>query len=131
MKIVINPYIGYSDNLADSVTKFGGTLEKPKCPDGLCPIQVPVKLMTKKKINELVQTQAKQANVDPCDEVAAAKRSGPASMVPPFAPFDLIIVSLTEKDQLTLVKMSRTEGWGSLKGVNVKIVCNVGVDSTR
>ena len=102
MKVVINPYVGYSDNLANSIAKFGGTLEKPKCAEGLCPIQVPIKLMTKKKINELVQTQAKKQESD------------------------LIIVSLTEKDQLALVKMSRTEGWGSLKGVNVKIVCEFG-----
>jgi hypothetical protein len=108
MKIVINPYVGYSDNLANSIVKFGGILEKPKCADGLCPIPVPVKLMTKKKINELVQTQAQQQG--------ATKSPTP----------DLIIVSLTEKDQLALVKMSRTEGWGSLKGVNVKIVCEFG-----
>jgi hypothetical protein len=106
MKIVINPYVGYSDNLANSIVKFGGTLEKPKCAEGLCPIQVPVKLMTKKKINELVQTHAQQQG------------SGETP--------DLIIVSLTEKDQLALVKMSKTEGWGSLKGVNVKIVCEFG-----
>lgn len=104
MKIVINPYVGYSDNLANSIVKFGGILEKPKCAEGLCPIPVPVKLMTKKKINELVQTQAQQQGSD----------------------LDLIIVSLTEKDQLALVKMSKTEGWGSLKGVNVKIVCEFG-----
>jgi hypothetical protein len=104
MKIVINPYIGYSDNLANSIVKFGGILEKPKCAEGLCSIPVPVKLMTKKKINELVQTQAQQQGSD----------------------LDLIIVSLTEKDQLALVKMSKTEGWGSLKGVNVKIVCEFG-----
>jgi hypothetical protein len=104
MKIVINPYVGYSDNLANSIVKFGGILEKPKCAEGLCPIKLPVKLMTKKKINELVQTQAQQQGSD----------------------LDLIIVSLTEKDQLALVKMSKTEGWGSLKGVNVKIVCEFG-----
>lgn len=103
MKIAINPYVGYSDNLANLIAKFGGTLEKPKCADGLCPIPVPVKLMTKKKINELVQVQAKQESPN----------------------VDLIIVSLSEKDQLTLVKMSKTEGWGSLKGVNVKIVCDI------
>lgn len=107
MKIVINPYVGHSDNLANSIVKFGGTLEKPKCTEGLCPIPVPVKLMTKKKINELVQTQVQGLR-------ACAKGQ---------AETDLIIVSLTEKDQLALVKMSRTEGWGSLKGVNVKIVC--------
>ncbi|MGL5962116.1 MAG: hypothetical protein ACRCZ0_09240 [Cetobacterium sp.] len=107
MKIVINPYVGYSDNLANSIVKFGGILEKPKCADGLCPIPVPVKLMTKKKINDLVQTQAQQGTT--------------LSPTP-----DLIIVSLTEKDQLALVKMSKTEGWGSLKGVNVKIVCEFG-----
>ena len=104
MKIVINPYVGYSDNLANSIAKFGGILEKPKCAEGLCPIAVPVKLMTKKKINELVQTQAKE-----CANTLS----------------DLIIVSLTEKDQLALVKMSKIENWGSLKEVNVKIVCEV------
>jgi adenine-specific DNA glycosylase len=106
MKIVINPYVGYSDNLANSIVKFGGTLEKPKCVDGLCPIPVQVKLMTKKKINELVQAQQKKYSNEP---------------------FDLIIVSLTEKDQLTLVKMSRNEKWGSLQNVNVQIVCDLGI----
>lgn len=115
MKIVINPYIGYSDNLADLVAKFGGILEKPKCSDGLCPIQIPVKLMTKKKINELVQTQAEQAE-------QAEQANGQ---------IDLIIVSLIDKDQLALVKMSRAEGWGSLKGVNVKIVCDAEAGSIR
>ena len=114
MKIVINPYVGYSDNLANSIVKFGGILEKPKCADGLCPIPVPVKLMTKKKINELVQTQAQQQG--------SGTGGGTAKSPTP----DLIIVSLTEKDQLALVKMSRTEGWGSLKEVNVKIVCEFG-----
>lgn len=105
MKIVINPYVGYSDNLDTSIIKFGGTLDKPKCADGLCPIPVSVKLMTKKKINELVQTQAEQGSSS-------------------STPFEVIIVSLTEKDQLALVKMSKTEGWGFLKGVHVKIVCD-------
>lgn len=109
MKIVINPYVGYSDNLADLLLKFNKTLEKPKCAEGLCPIPIPVKLMTKKKINELVQKQVQE-------QVQEQKLENPD---------DLIIVSLTEKDQLALVKMSKTEGWGSLKGVTVKIVCSL------
>lgn len=109
-RIVINPYIGYSDQLASSMTRFGGSLEKPKCVDGLCPIPRPVKLMTKRKINELV-TSTNQTQ-DP-------RTTNQSST-------ELIIISLNEKDQLALVKMSKTEGWGNINGVNVKIVCEVG-----
>lgn len=105
MKIVINPYTGYSDSLSNSIIKFGGEgIGKPTCKDGLCPIPGPVKLMTKKKINSLIDehrhVQSNQSK-------------------------ELIVVSLNEKDQLALVKMSRTEGWGTISGLNVKIVCEI------
>lgn len=103
-KIVINPYSGYSDQLNQSIIKFGGRLDKPVCKDGLCPIAQPIKLLTKKKINALIDQH----------------RDIEANQIK-----DLIIVSLNEKDQLALVKMSRTEGWGNISGINIKIVCEV------
>lgn len=105
MKIVINPYTGYSDRLSKAIIKFGGDrVGKPECKDGLCPIPEPLKLMTKKKINSLID---EHRHIEPNQSK------------------ELIIVSLNEKDQLALVKMSRSEGWGAISGLNVKIVCEV------
>lgn len=104
MKIVINPYTGYSENLSNAIIKFGGKLDKPECKDGLCPIPQPIKLMSKRKINSLIdqhrQVEANQTK-------------------------DIIIVSINDKDQLALVKMSRSEGWGTISGLKIKIVCEV------
>jgi hypothetical protein len=104
MKIVINPYSGYSEQLENALKKFGGSLEKPPCKDGLCPIPQPLKLLTKRKINQLID---QHRNVEENESK------------------ELIIVSLNEKDQLALVKMSRSEGWGTISGVHVKIVCEI------
>lgn len=103
-KIVINPYTGFSDKLSNAIIKFGGDPQKPECSDGLCPIPGPLKLMTKKKINSLID-EHKNVKSNQIKEI--------------------IIVSLNNKDQLALVKMSRTEGWGAINGLNIKIVCEV------
>lgn len=102
MKLLINPYSGYSDELARSVEKFGGSLEKPKCKDGLCPIPQPVKLLQKKKIQALI-------------DIHKGTKT----------PINITIICLNEKDQLYLSKMSRLEGWGTIENLNIKIICEM------
>lgn len=99
--MLIVPYDGESAELSKALKKYGVTMPKKECKGGSCPIPKPLKMMSASEVkNSIVNTIKSVGNVK-----------------------QIAVLALNEKDQFSLVEMSRAGEWGNMKkGVTVKII---------
>jgi len=99
--MLIVPYVGESDELTKALKKRNIAIPKKECKDGSCPIPEPLKMLSASKIKESITNTLKS--------VGNVKQ--------------ISVLALNEKDQFSLVEMSRAGDWGNVKkGVTVKII---------
>lgn len=100
MSMLIVPYDGESAELTKALKKYNVAMPK-ECKDGACPIPKPLKMMSASDVkNSIANTLKSVANVK-----------------------QIAVLALNEKDQQSLVGMSRADDWGNMKkGVTVKII---------
>ena len=100
MSMLIVPYDGESAELTKALKKYNVAMPKKECKDGSCPIPKPLKMMSASEIKNIIANNLKSANIK-----------------------QVAVLALNEKDQFSLVEMSRAGDWGNMKkGVTVKIV---------
>ena len=100
MSMLIVPYDGESAELAKALKKYNVAMPK-ECKGGACPIPKPLKMMSAAEVkNSIANTIKSVGNVN-----------------------QITVLALNEKDQFSLVEMSRAGDWGNMKkGVTVKII---------
>ena len=99
--MLIVPYDGESAELTKALKKYNVAMPKKECKGGACPIPKPLKMMSASEVKDSI------ANT--LENVANVKQ--------------IAVLALNEKDQLSLVGMSRAGDWGNMKkGVTVKII---------
>jgi len=101
MSMLIVPYDGESAELTKALKKYNVAMPKKECKGGSCPIPKPLKMMSASEVkNSIVNTLKSVGNVK-----------------------QIAVLALNEKDQFSLVEMSRAGDWGNMKkGVTVKII---------
>jgi hypothetical protein len=101
MSMLIVPYDGESAELTKALKKYNVAMPKKECKDGSCPIPKPLKMMSASEVkNSITNTLKSIGNVK-----------------------QIAVLALNEKDQFSLVEMSRAGNWGNMKkGVTVKII---------
>ena len=99
--MLIVPYDGESAELTKALKKYNVAMPKEECKGGACPIPKPLKMMSASEVkNSIANTLKSVANVK-----------------------QIAVLALNEKDQFSLVEMSRAGDWGNMKkGVTVKII---------
>jgi hypothetical protein len=98
--MLIIPYDGESAELTKALKKYNVAMPKKECKGGACPIPKPLKMMSASEVKNSIANTLKSVDVE-----------------------QIVVLALNEKDQLSLVEMSRAGDWGNMKkGVVVKIV---------
>lgn len=101
MSILIIPYDGESANLTKALKRYNVSVPKKECKAGSCPIPKPLRMMSASEVKASINNTLKS--------VSNLK--------------EVVVLALNEKDQFTLVEMSRSGDWGNMKkGVTVKII---------
>lgn len=102
MSILIVPYYGESAELTKALKRYNCNPKKDACKGGSCPIPKPLRMMTTEEVkNSITNTLKNAGNVK-----------------------QVVVLALNQKDQISLIEMSRIGEWGSAKkGVTVKIIC--------
>ena len=98
--MLIIPYDGESAELTRALQKYNVAMPKKECKGGVCPIPKPFKMMSASEVkNSIANTLESVANVE-----------------------QIVVLALNDKDQHSLIEMSRAGNWGNMKkGVVVKI----------
>lgn len=98
--MLIIPYDGESAELTKALKKYNVVMPKKECKGGACPIPKPLKMMSASEVKNSIANTLKSVDVE-----------------------QIVVLALNEKDQLSLIAMSRAGDWGNMKkGVVVKIV---------
>lgn len=101
MSILIVPYDGESAELTRALKKYNVAMPKKECKGASCPIPKPFKMLSASEVKNSIANTLKSANVK-----------------------QIAVLALNEKDQFSLVEMSRAGDWGNMKkDVTVKIIC--------
>ncbi len=101
MSLLIIPYDGESAQLTAALKRYKVSPPNTECKGGSCPIPKPLRMMTESEVKTVITNTIKS--------VGNVKH--------------ISVLALNEKDQFSLVDMSRKGDWGSLKsGVTVKII---------
>ena len=100
MSMLIVPYDGESAELTKALKKYNVAMPRKECKGGSCPIPKPLKMMSASEVKNSITNIKSVANLK-----------------------QIAVLALNEKDQLSLVEMSRAGDWGNIKkGVTVKII---------